>query len=423
MPADTSLHPPDPAEYSQRGQRGQRVGAPDPLEYSHPDTVAVLAGRRSGGAELAPTLFPTTTFRIPSLEAGRRMALDPAESHYYTRNGNPTVRAFEEAMADLEGAEAARAFGSGMGAVTGVVLGLCSSGDHIVAQRQLYSGTQFLLQAVCPRFGIEVTFVDGTEPGAFRAAVRPGRTMLVFAESPANPCLDLVDLEELGAIGGPLTVVDSTFAPPNITRPLDYGVDLSLHSATKSLGGHNDATLGVVSGGTDLITSLWGFAVIQGANAAPFDAMNGLRGLRTLGVRIERQSATAQQVAEALSDHPGVEVVRYPGLAAHPQHELARRQMRMFGGLLAFDLAGGFEAGERFIQAVRLAQVATSLGGPETLVTHPASTTHAGLTPDELAMAGIGPGTVRVSVGLEHGDDVVADLLHAASRATAYGDD
>ena len=404
----------DEAASSQRA-----VAAPDPAGFSHPDTLAVLAGRRSGGAELAPSLHPTTTFRIPSLDEGRRMALDPAESHYYTRNGNPTVAAFEEAMAELEGAEASRAFASGMGAVSCVILGLCSSGDHIVAQRQLYSGTQFLLQAVCPRFGIEVTFVDGTEPGAFQAAVRPGQTMLVFAETPANPRLDLVDLAELGAIQGPFTAVDATFAPPSITRPLDYGVDLSLHSATKGLGGHNDATLGVVSGSTDLIATLWGFAILQGANAAPFDAMNGLRGLRTLGVRLERQSATAQQLAEALSGHPGVESVRYPGLASHPQHDLARRQMRMFGGLLAFDLAGGHEAGERFVEAVKLAQIATSLGGPETLVTHSASTTHAGLTPEELEAAGIGPGTIRVSVGLEHSDDVVADLLHAADKATA----
>ena len=405
------------AGWDDRGR--EAVAAPDPAGFSHPDTLAVLAGRRSGGAELAPSLFPTTTFRIPSLETGRRMALDPTESCYYTRNGNPTVAAFEEAMAELEGAEAARAFASGMGAVSCVILGLCSSGDHIVAQRQLYSGTQFLLQAVCPRFGIDVTLVDGTEPGAFQTAVRPGRTMLVFAESPANPRLDLVDLEELGAIAGPITVVDSTFAPPSITRPLDYGVDLSLHSATKGLGGHNDATLGVVSGSAELIASLWGFAILQGANAAPFDAMNGLRGLRTLGVRLERQSATAQRLAEALADHPGVEEVRYPGLASHPQHELAKRQMRMFGGLLAFDLAGGHEAGERFVDAVKLAQIATSLGGPETLVTHSASTTHAGLTPEELEAAGIGPGTIRVSVGLEHTDDVVADLLQAADKATA----
>ncbi|MXW41838.1 MAG: aminotransferase class I/II-fold pyridoxal phosphate-dependent enzyme [Acidimicrobiia bacterium] len=390
---------------------------PNSGDFSHPDTLAVLAGRGLAGAELAPTLYPTTTFRIPSLALGRQMALDPTESHYYTRNGNPTAAAFENAMAEMEGAEAARAFASGMGAVSCVVLGLCSTGDHIVAQRQLYSGTLFLLQAVCPRFGIEVSFVDCAESGAFQAAVRPGKTMLVFAETPANPGLELVDLAELGAISGPFKVVDSTFAPPPITRPLDYGVDLSLHSATKGIGGHNDATLGVVSGTAELIASLWAFATLQGANAAPFDAMNGLRGLRTLGVRLERQSASAQDLAAVLVDHPKVVSVSYPGLSSHPQHDLAARQMRMFGGLLSFDLVGGCETAERFVQHLRLAQVATSLGGPETLVAHPASTTHAGLLPEELKGAGIGPGTIRVSVGLEHGDDVVGDILQAVEQA------
>ncbi|MCY3967952.1 MAG: aminotransferase class I/II-fold pyridoxal phosphate-dependent enzyme [bacterium] len=394
------------------------LAPPDPTRFSHPDTLAVLAGRSRGGMGLAPALHPTTTFRLPSPDQGHKMAVDPTESHYYTRNGNPTVAAFEQAIAQLEGAEAARAFSSGMGAVSCVILGLCSAGDHIVAQRQLYAGTLFLLQAVCPRFGIEVTLVDCTEPGAFQAAVKPGKTMLVFAETPANPNLDLVDLAELGAIKGPFVAVDSTFAPPPITRPLEFGIDLSVHSATKSIGGHNDATLGVVSATAELVSTLWGFATLQGANAAPFDAMNGLRGLRTLGVRLERQSATAQQLAEALEAHEAVVSVRYPGLGSHPQHGLATRQMRMFGGLVAFELARGWEAARCFLGSLRLAQVATSLGGPETLVAHPASTTHAGLTPVELDDAGISEGTIRVSVGLEHGADVVADILQAVDCAS-----
>ena len=190
-------------------------------------------------------------------------------------------------------------------------------------------------------------------------------------------------------------------------------MQLSLHSATKSIGGHNDATLGVVSGSDELLQWLWSFAVLQGANAAPFDAMNGLRGLRTLGVRIERQSASAMRVAEILETHAAVASVRYPGLPSHPQHELAKRQMTSFGGLLTFDLAGGLEAGRRFVESTRVACLATSLGGPETLVTHPASTTHVGLLPDELEDAGITPGTVRVSIGLEHADDLIADFLDA----------
>lgn len=382
-------------------------------ENLHPETRAIRGGRADNDTALAPILWATTTFVTPTVEEGRKMATVAGAQRFYGRYGNPTVCGFEDAIADLEGAESARAFASGMGAVSAVILGLCSAGDHIVAQRQLYAGTQLLLQSACPRFGIDVTFVDGTEPGAFEAAVRPGKTVLVFAETPANPQLDIVDLAALGAIKGPMTVVDSTFATPLGQRPLEHGVDLVIHSATKAIGGHNDASLGVVAGSTELLQWLWGFAVLQGANASPFDAMNGLRGLRTLGVRFERQCATALRLAEVLEGRPEVERVRYPGLASHPQHELAARQMDHFGGLVTFDLAGGLDAGRIFVEGTELAQLATSLGGPETLVTHPASTTHVGLTPDELTATGIGPGTVRLSAGLEHADDLVTDIESA----------
>jgi cystathionine beta-lyase/cystathionine gamma-synthase len=382
----------------------------------HLETVAIRAGRASNGTALAPILWASSTFITPTVEEGQQMAQAVGAERFYSRYGNPTVRGFEDAIAKLEGAEAARAFSSGMGAITGVVLGLCSTGDHIVTQHQLYAGTQLLFQAVCPRFGIDVTFVDATEPGAFAAAVRPGKTVLVFAETPANPKLDIVDLELLGAIKGPMTVVDSTFATPLSTRPLDYGVDLVVHSATKALAGHNDATLGVVAGSAELLQWIWSFAVLQGANASPFDAMNGLRGLRTLAPRLRQQSESAQRLAELLERHDAVEAVRYPGLPSHPQFELAKRQMKLTGGLLTFDLRGGLEAGTTFVESTTIAQLATSLGGPETLVTHPASTTHVNLTSDELAAAGIGPGTIRVSVGLEHCDDLAADFTQALGR-------
>ena len=386
----------------------------------HRETRAIRAGRADNDRALAPILWASTTFVTPTVEEGRRMAVGVGPTRFYSRYGNPTVAGFEDAIAALEGAESARAFASGMGAMTAVVLGLCSTGDHIVAQRQLYAGTQLLLQSVCPRFGIEVTFVDGTEPGAFAAAVRPGRTTMIVAETPANPRLDLIDLDELGAIVGPITVVDSTFATPLAQRPLEHGVDLVVHSATKAIAGHNDATIGVVAGSADYLDWLYSFAVIQGANASPFDAMNALRGLRTLAVRLERQSATAQRLAEFLESHPKVDEVRYPGLASHPQHELARRQMDLPGGLLTFEVApgaaGALEAGRAFVEGVELAQLATSLGGPETLVTHPASTTHASLTPEELAANGITPATVRISIGLEHVDDIVRDVATALER-------
>ena len=385
----------------------------------HPETRAIRAGRADNDTALAPILWATTTFVTPTVEEGRRMATGVGAARFYSRYGNPTVNGFEDAIAQLEGAETARAFASGMGAISAVILGLCSQGDHIVAQRQLYAGTQLLLQTACPRFGIDVTFVDATEPGAVAAAVIPGRTTLVFAETPANPRLDLVDLDELGAIAGPMTVVDSTFATPLVQRPLDHGVDLVIHSATKAIAGHNDATLGVVAGSAELVNWLYSFAVLQGANASPFDAMNGTRGLRTLGVRLERQSANAGELAHFLEGHALVDEVRWPGLESHPQFALAQRQMALPGGLLTFDLAGGLEAGRVFVESLEIAQLATSLGGPETLVTHPASTTHVNLTPEELEANGIGLGTVRVSVGLEHAGDLLTDFAQALDRAAA----
>lgn len=379
----------------------------------HLETRAIQAGRRSDEADLAPVIHPSTTFAIDSVDEGRRLATATGSTGFYSRYGNPSVDAFERAVADLEGAEAARAFASGMGAMTAVVLGLCSTGDHIVTQNRMYAGTQMLFTAMCPRFGIEVTTVDGTDPDAWEAAIRPGKTMLCIAETPANPRLELVDLERFGAIAGPMCVVDSTFATPLAQRPLEHGVDLVVHSATKAMSGHNDASLGVIAGSRELMDWIWGFAVLQGANASPYDATNGLRGLRTLGVRLPRQSETAGRLAEALAARPEVVEVCYPGLEDFPQAELAKRQMDLCGGLLTIELAGGLEAGRSFVESTRVARLAPSLGGPETLVTHPASTTHVSLFPEEQEAAGIGPGTVRISVGLEHPDDVIADLLAA----------
>lgn len=386
-----------------------------------PETIAIRAGRSANGSALAPVMWASSTFVADSVDEGRRMATSTGATTFYSRYGNPTVNAFEEAIAELEGAEAARAFSSGMGAVAAVVLGLCSQGDHIVSQHQIYAGTQMLLQSACPRFGIDVTFVDGTDPEAWEAAVRPGRTMVLLAETPANPRLDLVDLDRLGAIKGPMKVVDSTFATPLSQRPLDHGVDLVLHSATKAIGGHNDVSLGVVAGSRELLDWIWGFAVLQGANASPFDAMGGLRGLRTLGVRLRQQTASAEALALVLEGDGRVAEVRHPSLTSHPQHELGLRQMRLSGGLITFDLVGGLDAGRRFVESTTLCQLATSLGGPETLVTHPASTTHVNLLPEELAAAGITAGTVRMSVGLEDTDDLISDVL-AALDAAGRGD-
>lgn len=391
---------------------------PDPAAYQAA-TKAIVAGRVGDGSSLAPVLWGTSTFASETVDEARRAATSVQAERFYSRYGNPTVAGFEEAVAALEGAEAARAFASGMGAVSAVVLGICSKGDHIVAQRQLYSATQLLLQAVCPRFGIDVTFVDGTEPGAFAAAVVPGKTTLVIAETPANPKLDVIDLDEVGAIAGPVTMVDATFGTPILQQPLRHGVDLVVHSATKGIAGHNDATLGVVAGSRELIDWVWGFSVLHGASASPYDALNGTRGIRTLPVRIRQQCESALALATFLEGRDDAADVRYPWLASHPQHDLAKRQMSAGGGLVTFDVVGGLDAGRRFVESVRLARMATSLGGPETLVTHPASTTHVGLLPDELAANGIGPGTIRVSVGLEDPADLIADVAQALQASQA----
>lgn len=377
------------------------------------DTRLIRAGRSHNDTALAPVIWPSSTFVTPTVAEGREMATSVGAPKFYSRFGNPTVNGFEEAIADMEGAEAARAFGSGMGAICAVVLGLCSSGDHVVTQRQLYAGTQMLFQSACPRFGIDVTYVDAGDADAWEAAVIPGRTVLLFAETPANPRLDIVDLERLGAIKGPMKAVDSTFATPLGQRPLETGCDIVVHSATKSIGGHNDVTLGVVASSKELIEWMWGFAVLQGAVASPYEAAGGLRGLRTLGVRLRQQSASARQIAEQLEADKRITEVRYPGLPSHPQHDLAAHQMDLSGGLLTFDLIGGLEAGQKLVEGTEICQLATSLGGPETLITHPASTTHVNLLPEELEAAGIGDGTIRMSVGLEDPEDLLADILGA----------
>jgi cystathionine beta-lyase/cystathionine gamma-synthase len=380
------------------------------------ETLAITAGRRASGSSLAPALWASSTWESEGLDDAHRRATSMRHGDFYSRFANPTVRSFEEAMAELEGAEESLAFASGMGAIASTILALCSTGSHIVAQRQLYAGTLAFLQGPCRRFGIDVTYVDVATPGAFTDAVLPGRTMLVLAETPSNPRLELADLDELGAIRGPFTVVDSTFATPLGQQPLAHGVDIALHSATKGIAGHNDATLGVISGERELLDEIWSYAVLHGATPSPFDALNALRGLRTLGVRTRHQNETARSMSVMLADHPAVAAVHYPGLSEHPQHALATKQLRQYGTVLSFELADR-EAAGRFLDRLGTARVATSLGGPETLVCHPATSTHASLTADEKVEMGITEGLLRMSIGLENGHDLLSDVEQALDLA------
>jgi len=375
-----------------------------------PATAAIRSGRGASGASLAPALWASSVWESASLDDAHRRATATRADEFYGRYGNPTVRSFEQAIAELEEAEDALAFASGMGAIASTVLALCSTGDHIVAATQLYAGTLAFLQGPCARFGIGVSFVDGTKPGAFADAVRPGHTTLVIAETPSNPRLELCDLDEIGAIHGPFTLVDSTFATPVGQQPLPHGIDLVLHSATKGIAGHNDATLGVIAGERELVDAVWSYAVLHGAMASPFDALNALRGVRTLAVRTAHQSRSAQRLADWLTTHDAVSATHYPGLESHPQHELAARQMRQPGTVLAFELRGGRSAAGALLDRLELVRCATSLGGPETLICHPMTTTHASLTPAEQAASGVTEGLLRVSLGLEDADDVIADF-------------
>lgn len=375
-------------------------------------TTAITSGR-DGSNALAPSLSPSSTWSTSGLEESNRQAQALHQTGNYSRYANPTVEAFEHAIAELENTQAALAFASGMGAVASVVLALCSTGDHIVAQRNCYAGTYAFLVGPCKRLGIDVTFVDGRNAQEFAAAVRPGKTMLVMAESPSNPHLDLVDLDVLGAIKGPFTVVDSTLATPMSQRPHDHGVSIVLHSATKGIAGHNDATLGVIAADLDLINDLWAYAVLHGATASPFDAMNGLRGIRTLDVRLARQSETSQELAEWLVTQKNVTGVHYPGLKSHPQHKLAAKQMNYFGSVLSFEVAGGRPAASKLLSALKLVRPAVTLGGPETLISHSASSTHNSVDIETKTKTGLSDSLLRLSVGLEACVDIKNDLENA----------
>ena len=378
-------------------------------------TTAITSGR-DGSKALAPSLSTSSTWSSSGLEESNLQANALHQTGNYSRYANPTVEAFEHAVAELENTQAALAFASGMGAISSVVFALCSTGDHIVAQRNCYAGTLAFLNGPCVRLGIEVTYVDGRNAHEFAAAVRPGKTMLVMAESPSNPLLDLVDLTEFGKIKGPFTVLDSTLATPLAQRPHDHGVSIVLHSATKGIAGHNDATLGVIAGDLDLINDIWTYSVLHGATASPFDAMNGLRGIRTLDVRLARQCETALEIAEWLLTQKSVTGVHYPGLKSHPQHDLAVKQMRYFGSVLSFEIAGGKPAAAKLLSALKLVRPAVTLGGPETLISHSSTSTHNSVDNETKTKTGLNESLLRLSIGLEACVDIKNDLASALKR-------
>lgn len=386
----------------------------------HPETILIHGARPvNPTSAVAMPVFQTSTYRLASTRAGAdfQQSVEPAE--YYTRWGNPTTQALEVQFAQLEGAEAALAFSSGMGAISTAILAGLKQGDHLVAGSPLYAGTTEFCQHILPRWGIETTFVEPSDPGNFERALRP-TTRLIYVETPSNPTLKLTDLAAVAAVAkrrGLRTVCDNTFATPLGQQPLALGIDVAVHSATKYIGGHSDVVAGLLAGPKAYVEPCWHHAKLLGPALDPFAAWLLLRGLKTLAVRYERQSATALKLANFLAVHRAVTVVHYPGLEAHPQHALARRQMKSFGAMVSFELKGRYAAAQRFAESLQVALLAVSLGGVETLVQHPASMSHGLLAKEDLERAGISQGLVRVSVGLERPEDLIADFEQALAAA------
>jgi cystathionine beta-lyase/cystathionine gamma-synthase len=364
---------------------------------------------------ISPPIWQTTTFLAESSEHFAVLAKSVKPSEYYSRYGNPTHKQLEALMATLEGGEAALVTASGMGAICTSVMSLLDRGDHVVAQRNLYAGAAALLEDMLPRWGIECTFVDQTNAERWAEALRPN-TKLIYAETPANPLMRLTDLQAVAALGktrGITTIADNTFATPINQRPLQYGIDVVVHSGTKYLGGHSDVTAGVIVGSPAFIERAWRFHIVMGAALSPFDAWLLLRGLRTLGLRVERHNQNAQRLARFFESHPKIERVNYPGLESHPQHELAQEQMSGFTGMMSVELRGGYETAERFIASLKLGSYAASLGGFETLLVQPAAMWGDTLTDAQRSAMGVGENLVRISVGLEDERDLIEDFSQA----------
>jgi O-succinylhomoserine sulfhydrylase len=381
-------------------------------------TRAVHAGtRRSQYGEVSEALFLTQGFVYGTAEAAEARFLEAGEDEYiYARYGNPTVRMFEERIAALEGAEDAFATASGMAAVNGALAAMLSAGDHVVAARALFGSCLYILEEVLPRFGVEVSFVDGTDLDQWRAAVRPD-TRAVFFESMSNPTLELIDIAAVSDIAhaaGATVIVDNVFATPVFSDAIGQGADVVVYSATKHIDGQGRCLGGVILGRRDFVRkTVEPYLKHTGGAMSPFNAWVMLKSLEHVELRCRAQADTAQAVAEAMEGRAGIARVIYPGLASHPQHALAQSQMERPGTVVALELEGGQEAAFRFLNALRLITISNNLGDAKSIITHPATTTHQRLTEDQRMALGITPGLVRLSLGLEDAEDLIADLVQA----------
>jgi methionine-gamma-lyase len=385
-------------------------------------TRAIKAAGRVTDLDQTPLTVPiyqTSTFEVGSAVELEELLEFRRPGHSYTRYSNPTHAALEGALAELEGGEAALATASGMAAIHGAILSLVRTGDEVLIPAAVYGGTVGLFHGVMPRLGITHRQVRSGDTAAVIGAIGP-KTRLVWLETIANPTTEMADIATIADAAherGVPVVVDNTFASPYLCNPLALGADLVVHSVTKYIGGHSDLIGGAAIGNADRVAAVREVVVNTGGNANPFEAFLALRGVRTLAVRMDRHSDNGLAVARGLEGRPGIERVLYPGLGSHPQHVLARRELRegRAGGMMAIELSGGRPAGERFLERIKVAIHATSLAGVESLVSHPASSSHRQYDDAALAAAGLSPGMLRVSIGLEDADDLVADLAAAAA--------
>lgn len=380
-------------------------------EFRHLETEVIHAGTHPDKehGSLATPLYQTSTFTFESAEQGGRRFAGEEEGFIYTRLGNPTTRQLEQRMAVLEGMEAAAAASTGMGAVSAALMANLQSGDHIIASNAVYGCTYSLLEEQFPRYGIEVTLVDMADHQAIESALRPN-TKVVFLETPVNPNMAVFDLQWIGAFAQAnqlISVVDNTFLTPMLQQPVRYGIDIVVHSATKYLNGHGDVVAGIICGSEEMINHIKMTTLKDmGATISPHDAWLILRGLKTLALRVERHCDNAQYLAEFLEQHSKISKVYYPGLASHPGFKFIGGQMKAAGGVIAFELEADFAQSMAFINRVPLFSIAVSLGDAESLIQHPASMTHSPYTPEARLEAGISDNLIRISVGLEHRDDL-----------------
>lgn len=383
-------------------------------------TLAVHAGEdlaENHGAVSVP-IYPASVYAFPDADEGAAIHNEVKPGYYYGRLGNPTQTALESAVSELENAGGALAFASGMAAVSAAILSVAKTGDHIVLPDSMYSTTTNFVAYIKERFGIEFSLVDAANPENYAAAAQ-GNTKIFWLETPSNPLVKITDLAAVAQIArdkGITTIADNTFATPFNQRPLDLGVDAVIHSATKYLGGHSDLTAGVLAGNVEFVAhARHTISKLFGGNIAPQVAWLVLRGIKTLALRMERHNSNALAIAQMLNAHPKVIATYYPGLEAHRNHDIARRQMRGFGGMIGLDV-GSVENGKTFVNNLKICTLATSLGGVETIVQHSASMTHATLSPEARLKAGVTDGLIRLSVGIEDAADLIADLNQALDK-------